>query len=331
MECIVINKPREMVLTQREVPTPKEDEVLIKVMASGICGTDVHIYRGDYLGDYPVIPGHEFSGEVSAVGSRVKRFKSGDRVAVEPNIACDNCEACLNNRQNFCENWQAVGVTLPGGMEQYVTAPEKAVFGIGSLPFDQAAFVEPLSCVIHGIERTPIEPADRVVLLGAGPIGDLMLQMVRIRGAAQVTMLESNPGRVQLARELGADDVVGSLEDLKPDGYDVVIDATGVLPVMSRSIDFARKGGTVLLFGVPPSGKNVEFDAFKIFQKGLTLLSSYTSVRNSFQAVGLLQSGQVKVEKLISHHLPLKEMHRAIEMIEAHDPSVKKVMMLPNG
>lgn len=331
MECIVINKPREMVLTQREVPTPKEDEVLIKVMASGICGTDVHIYRGEYLGDYPVIPGHEFAGEVSAVGSRVKRFKVGDRVAVEPNIACDNCEACLNNRQNFCENWQAVGVTLPGGMEQFVTAPEKTVFDIGSLPFDQAAFVEPLSCVIHGIERTPIEPADRVALLGAGPIGDLMLQMVRIRGAAQVTMLESNPGRAQLARELGADIVVNRMEDLKTNGYDVVIDATGVLPVMSRSIDYARKGGTVLLFGVPPSGKNVEFDAFKIFQNGLTLLSSFTSVRNSFQAVGLLQSGQVKVEKLISHHLPLKEMQCAIEMIEAHDPSVKKVMMLPNG
>lgn len=331
MECVVIKQPREMLFTEREIPAPKDDEVLIKVMASGICGTDVHIYRGEYLGDYPVIPGHEFSGEVAADGSRVKRFKAGDRVAVEPNIACDNCEACLNNRQNFCENWQAVGVTLPGGMEQYVTAPEKAVFDIGDLPYDQAAFVEPLSCVIHGIERTHIELADRVAILGAGPISDLMLQMARIQGAARVTMLESNPGRAELARQLGADQVAARMEDLKPDGYDVVIDATGVLPVMSRSIDFARKGGTVLLFGVPPSGKNVEFDAFKIFQKGLTLLSSYTSVRNSFQAIGLLQSGQVKVDQLISHHLQLKEMQRAIEMIEARDPTVKKVMMLPNG
>ena len=331
MECVVIKKPREILFTEREIPAPKDDEVLIKVMASGICGTDVHIYRGEYLGDYPVIPGHEFSGEVAAVGSRVKRFKAGDRVAMEPNIACDNCEACLNNRQNFCENWQAVGVTLPGGMEQYVTAPEKAVFDIGDLPYEQAAFVEPLSCVIHGIERTHIELAGRVAILGAGPIGDLMLQMAHIQGAARVTMLESNPGRAELARQLGADQVATRMEDLKPDGYDVVIDATGVLPVMSCSIDFARKGGTVLLFGVPPSGKNVEFEAFKIFQKGLTLLSSYTSVRNSFQAIGLLQSGQVKVDQLISHRLSLKELERAIEMIEARDPTVKKVMMLPNG
>ncbi len=331
MECVVIKQPREILFTEKEIPIPKDDEVLIKVMASGICGTDVHIYRGEYLGDYPVIPGHEFSGEVATLGNRVKRFKVGDRVAVEPNIACDNCEACLNNRQNFCENWQAVGVTLPGGMEQYVTAPEKAVFDIGNLPYDQAAFVEPLSCVIHGIERTHIELADKVAILGAGPIGDLMLQMARIQGAAQVTMLESNPGRAELARQLGADLVAEKMEDLKPDGYDVVIDATGALPVMSRSINFARKGGTVLLFGVPPSGKNVVFDAFKIFQKGLTLLSSYTSVRNSFQAIGLLRSGQVKVDQLISHHLPLKELKRAIEMIEARDPTVKKVIMLPNG
>jgi 2-desacetyl-2-hydroxyethyl bacteriochlorophyllide A dehydrogenase len=319
------------VVTEREIPEPATDEVLIKVMASGICGTDVHIFRGEYLGDYPVIPGHEFSGVISAVGSNVNRFKPGDHVAVEPNISCDNCEPCLNNRQNFCLNWKATGVTLPGGMEQYVAVPEKAVFDIGDLPFDQAAFVEPLSCVIHGIERTHIELADKVAILGAGPIGDLMLQMAHIQGASQITVLENNPGRADLAEKLGADHVAISMDELKQNYYDVVIDATGVLPVMNRSIDFIRSGGTVLLFGVPPAGKNLEVDAFKIFQKGLTILSSYTSVRNSYQAVGLLQSGQIKVTELISHHLPLKELPKALEMIEAHDPTVKKVMMLPNG
>ena len=331
MECVVINKPREIVVTEREIPEPAADEVLIKVMASGICGTDVHIFRGEYLGDYPVIPGHEFSGVISAVGNKANRFKPGDRVAVEPNISCDNCEPCLNNRQNFCMNWNATGVTLPGGMEQFVAVPEKAVFDIGDLPFNQAAFVEPLSCVIHGIERTHIELADKVAILGAGPIGDLMLQMAHIQGAAQITVLENNPGRAELAVKLGADHIAASMDELKLNCYDVVIDATGVLPVMNRSIDFVRSGGTVLLFGVPPAGKNLEVDAFKIFQKGLKILSSYTSVRNSYQAVGLLQSGQIKVTELISHHLPLKELPKALEMIEAHDPTVKKVMMLPNG
>jgi 2-desacetyl-2-hydroxyethyl bacteriochlorophyllide A dehydrogenase len=214
-------------------------------------------------------------------------------------------------------------------MEEYVTAPEKAVFGIGDLPFEQAAFMEPLSCVVHGIERARIDLADNVAILGAGPIGDLMLQVARLQGAVHITLLESNPGRAELARQLGADQVVGNMESLQLNTYNVVIDATGVIPVMNRAIDFARPGGTVLLFGVPPSGVNLEFEAFKIFQKELTLLSSYTSVRNSFQAVSLLQTGQVQVEPLISHRLPLKELPRALEMIESHDPAVKKVIILP--
>jgi len=331
MESVVIKKPKEILLMEKEIPEPGPGEVLIKVLASGICGTDVHIYLGEYLGDYPVIPGHEFSGLVTVAGSQVTRFKVGDRVAVEPNIACDNCVHCLNNRQNFCLNWQAIGVTLPGGMEEYVTAPEKAVFSIGDLPFEQAAFMEPLSCVVHGVERARIDLADKVAILGAGPIGDLILQMARLQGAAHITMLENNPGRAELARQLGADQVVNRLEDLQLNTYDVVIDATGVIPMMNRAIDFARHGGTVLLFGVPPSGKNIEMEAFKIFRKGLTLLSSYTSVRNSFQAIGLLQTSQVQVEPLISHRLPLKELPGALEMIENHDPAVKKVIILPNG
>jgi D-arabinitol dehydrogenase (NADP+) len=331
MESVVIRKPKEIFVVEKEIPEPGPGEVLIQVMASGICGTDLHIYRGEYLGDYPVIPGHEFSGVVTAAGSQVTRFHPGDRVAVEPNIACDNCSHCLNNRQNFCLNWQAIGVTLPGGMEQYVTAPEKAVFSIGDLPYEQAAFMEPLSCVVHGVERAHIDLADKVAILGAGPIGDLILQMARLQGAAHITVLENNPGRAELAGLLGADRVVSRMEDLELNTYDVVIDATGVIPVMNRAIDFARHGGTVLLFGVPPSGKNMEVEAFKIFQKGLTLLSSYTSVRNSFQAVSLLQTGQVQVDPLISHRLPLKELPRALEMIESHDPAVKKVIILPNG
>jgi len=331
MDAVVIQKPKVFRLTDRDIPETGPGEVLIKVMASGICGTDIHIYNGEYLGAYPVIPGHEFSGVVVSAGGMVTRFKAGDRVAVEPNISCDNCLHCLNNRQNFCLNWQAIGVTLPGGMEQYVTAPEKAVFNIGNLPFEQGAFMEPLSCVLHGIERAHLRLADRVAILGAGPIGNLLLQMSRLQGAAQTTMLENNPGRAELARQMGADFVFESIEDLQPEVYDVVIDATGVIPLMSRAIDFARKGGTVLLFGVPPSGELMEIEAFKIFRKGLTILSSFTSVRNSFQAVDLLRSGQINVEPLISHLLPLKEMPKAIDRIEGREPGVKKGILLPNG
>ena len=331
MKTVVIERPDEISVLERDIPEPGPGQLLVQVMASGICGTDLHIYRGEYMGSYPVIPGHEFSGVVASTGSGVTRIRVGDRVAIEPNIACDNCVNCLNNRQNFCLNWQAIGVTLPGGMEEFVIVPERAAFSIGDLPFEVGAFMEPLSCVVHGIERARIGLADHVAIFGAGPIGNLMIQMARIQGAAQITVLEINPGRADLASQLGADRVVSSFEELQADTYDIVIDATGAIPVMNRTIDYVRKGGTVLWFGVPPSSKNMEMEGFTIFRKGLTVLSSFTSVRNSFQAVDLLRSGQVRVDPLISHRLALHEMPRALELIESRDPVVKKVIVQPNG
>ncbi|HEX9018360.1 MAG TPA: zinc-dependent alcohol dehydrogenase family protein [Anaerolineaceae bacterium] len=331
MKAARIVQPGRMEIVDIPCPEPASNEVLIRVMASGICGTDIHIFRGEYLGGYPVIPGHEFSGVVEAVGSQATRFKAGDRVAVEPNIACDNCEACLNNRQNFCHNWSAVGVTRPGAMEQFTIAPEKVVFDIGALSFEQAALMEPLSCVLHGLERLGAELADKVAILGAGPIGLLLLQGIRAQGASHVTVVDKNAARVRFAGELGAAAILTDLDALKTDFYDVVIDATGAIPVMQRTLDFVRPGGKVLLFGVPPMGKDMCIEPFKIFRKGLTVLSSYTSVRNSYQALDLLRAGRIQVDGLVSHRLPLEEFQHGIEMIEQGADGVKKVQILPNG
>lgn len=331
MKALQIEEANRVTVVERTTPQPERNEILIQVMASGICGTDIHILRGEYLGDYPVIPGHEFSGIVQEVGASVSRFRIGDRVAVEPNIACDNCYSCLNNRQNFCLNWQAIGVTRPGGMAQVVVAPEKAVFSIGDLAFEHGAFVEPLSCVLHGAERAQVNLADRIAILGAGPIGILLLQTVLLQGAEQVTVVEKIPARAKLAEVYGARRTLNSLNDLEHDHYDVVIDATGSIPLMERTIDFVRPGGTILLFGVPPSGRQIRLQAFEIFHKGLTILSSFTSVRNSYQAVALLQSKQIDVSRLISHRLALARFEKGVEMIEQGLDDVKKVMILPQS
>lgn len=330
MKAAVILQPDQIETQVVADPDPEAGEVLIQVMASGICGTDIHIFRGEYLGSYPVIPGHEFSGVIEKVGSAVTRFRVGERVAVEPNIACDNCINCLNNRHNYCLNWQAVGVSRPGGMAQYVTAPEKAVFNIGDLPFEQGAFMEPLSCVLHGLERLDLDVAAKVAILGAGPIGCLLLQGIRLRGAAEVTVVDKNAARAEFARTLGADRVLTRLDDLPRDAYDAVVDATGVIAVMSRTLEFARHGGRVLLFGVPPSGQTMTVEAFPIFRKGLTILSSFTSLRNSYQALNLLKSGRIAVQGLISHRLPLEDLRRGIQLLEGGLEGVKKVMVLPN-
>ena len=326
-----IVKPNQIDLEDLPIPRPGPGEATVQVMASGICGTDIHIFRGEYLGQYPVIPGHEFAGVVTAVSPQVTRFRVGDRVAIEPNIACNNCVNCLNNRQNFCLNWQAVGVTRPGGMAQYVTVPENAMFDIGSLPFEKGAFMEPLSCVLHGIDRTGIRLADRVAIWGAGPIGILMIQAVRLQGAAQIVSVDSNLSRAEFARQMGADVSLESVEALERDAFDVVIDATGAIPMMAKTLDYVRYGGTVLLFGVPPSGKLMEIEPFKIFRKGLKVLSSYTSVRNSYQAVELLRTGKIDVAPLLSHQLALADFPRGLNLIETRMEGVRKVMIRPNG
>ncbi len=328
-KAIRIVQPNQITLVNLKLAELQADEVLIKVMASGICGTDIHILRGDYIAKYPIIPGHEFSGTIEKIGEGITRFKIGDNVAVEPNISCDNCYNCLNNRQNFCNNWQAIGVTKSGGMAQFVIAPEKSVFNIDKLQFEYAAFMEPLSCVLHGLKKVKINPGDRVVVFGAGPIGILFLQMVRLQGAVHISVLENLASRAALAEQYGANQIVHDISDFERDDFDVVIDATGVISLMQQTINFARTGGGVLLFGVPPAEQKLKLDGMKLFQKGLTIFSSFTSVRNSYQAIALLEAGKIDVSDLISHRLPLSEFERGIKLIDKGDDDVKKVMILP--
>ena len=331
MKSIRIPQPHQVELIERDIPSPRAGEVLLRVMASGICGTDIHILRGEYMGGYPVIPGHEFAGVVAGLGAGVTRVQLGERAAVEPNIACERCEECLNNRENFCRNWQAVGVSLPGGMSEYVIAPEQQVFGIGDLPFEQAAFVEPLACVLHGLEHLTLCPGDRVLLAGAGPIGMLLLRGLGLLGAARVDVAERNPARLGFAAKAGVGQAFASLDEARPDAYDVVVDATGVPAVMARLLDYARPGGQVLWFGVPPSGAQMTLEPFKVFRKGLAIYGSFTSRRNSYQAVELLRSGRLGVGDLVSHRLPLEEFERGCQLIESGAEDVRKVMILPGG
>ena len=329
MKSLVVEQPGKARLEDMPIPQCGPQDVLIRVHASGICGTDVHIYRGEYLGDYPIVPGHESAGVVDSVGSDVSEFQTGDDVAFEPNISCGFCRACLEHRENFCERWQGIGVTRPGSMAEYVVVPQQNVFPTTGLPAETACFMEPLSCVLHGIERARLKLADRILVLGAGPIGTLLLQTARAQGVAAATVLERNDSRLKLAEEHGADRLVRTFDELSPDSFDVVIDATGSIEVLERAIEFVRYGGTMLFFGVAPRGEQMRIEPFQIFRKGLTIVSSYTSLRNSYQAIGMLKSGVVKVASLVSHRLALDEFAHGIELIESGADDVRKVVILP--
>lgn len=330
MKAMKILGKGQLELCECPTPVPGPGEVLIQVAASGICGTDVHMYNGQSMGSYPIIPGHEFAGEVVATGPGTSRVRTGDRVAVEPNLSCGNCIECLNNRQHLCCHWQALGVTLPGGMAEYVCAPEAATFAIGDLPCESGAFVEPLSCVLHAVERLSPALGDRILMLGAGPIGLLLMRVLRVYGAAQVDTVELDAGRRKAAVAEGLGEGFAALEETRCD-YDVVIDATGVVSVQQQALDRVRAGGVVLYFGVAPEGATFPIEPYKIFRRELKILSSFTSLRNSLQAVRLLSTGRVRVDDLISHRFPLEKLGDAFDCIQSKREPVLKVMICPSG
>jgi 2-desacetyl-2-hydroxyethyl bacteriochlorophyllide A dehydrogenase len=214
-------------------------------------------------------------------------------------------------------------------MAEYVKSPVAQLFPVGEMDFSQAAFVEPLSCVLHGMDRVGIRTGDHVAVIGAGAIGNLLMQVAKLSGAARVTVADVVEKRLQLASEMGADEVVDtsegvqSLAERKPEGYDVVIEATGAPSIVENIPGLPRRGGKILLFGVCPDKAKVSWSPFEIYRKGLSIFATYTSVRNSTAAVRLLQEKAVRVEELITHRFSLDEFAEAMALAEKPGQSMK--------
>lgn len=335
MKQVCVFKPGEAVIINVPMRELHAREVKIRVKAAGICGTDLHILSGSYCADYPVVPGHEFAGIVEEVGRDADMFQPGDRVAVEPNIACGHCALCRIGRKNFCKEWTALGVTLPGGFAEMVIAPEDNVFPINDLTFEQGLFMEPLSCVVHGITKFAIAPGMQAFVAGAGTIGNLIIQVLKAYGIHTV-IGEPSPARREIARKNGALRVYDTSRSFAPvhnefpEKFDLVIDATGIPAVMEELIHLARPGGEVLLFGVPPQESSIALDAFHLFKSGLTIRTSYTSVENSEEAIQLMEAGKVDTTLLVSHRFSLEDFKRAMACAaDAANSGAMKVVLTP--
>lgn len=311
-------------------PTIAEHDILIKVAAAGICGTDLHIYHGEYEATYPIIPGHEFCGTVEAVGDQVTNFKVGDRVTADPNIPCNRCPACQRGEANQCHHLAAIGVTRNGAFAEYVTAPEGSVFPIGDMPFAEAALVEPLACVVWGLKRVQVQPGDSVLIYGAGPMGCMMLQAVRQTGAASVVVTDTSPARLALAEKLGATVVLADeqqqaqLQAINPAGFNITADATGIPTVLEQCFDYVRPRGKVWVFGVCPPDATARFNPYEVFRKDLSIIGSFAVNRTFPESIALIQSGAIQVAPLISHQLPLDDFVEGLHFAE-HDPERMKV------
>jgi D-arabinitol dehydrogenase (NADP+) len=313
--------PHELAVREAPEPEPGPEEVLIRVAACGICGTDQHIYEGDFGGPLPLIGGHELVGEIVTVGAAMLERKPGERVAVNPNVFCGSCFYCQRGQVNHCLRWSAIGVTRDGGFADYVVAPETNVYSIGELDFETAAFIEPLSCVVYGLKRMRIPIGANALIYGAGPIGLLMLQLVAHDGAGTVAVVDMKQEKLDLASRLGASHSVlagssadDTLREISPLGFDVVIDCTGVPAVVEHMFTHARNEGKLLFFGVNPSEARVAVSPYDVYRKDLEIYGSFALRFTFHDAIALVESSAVDVKPLLSDRFPIERFPEALAL-----------------
>lgn len=320
MKAVVIERPGTVVVTDVPEPGIGPTDVLVRVGACGICGTDLHIFDGEFPPTpYPIVPGHEFAGEVVAVGADVDGIAEGTRVAVDPSLFCGHCDFCRRGKGNLCLNWGAIGDTVDGAFAEYVSVPAANAYVLPEgLSHRDAALIEPVSCAVHGMHVLAPRMGDTVLLVGAGTMGLILLQLVLRGGASSVSVLDLNAERLLRAERLGAGATATELNELlerEPLGFDCVIDATGAPKAIESAFSAVKRGGKLLIFGVAPKEARVAFSPFRIYNDEITVLGSMAVLNSYAPAVRLVANGTVDVGTLLTEALPLDDYPRALDIV----------------
>ncbi|MGW3665761.1 zinc-dependent alcohol dehydrogenase family protein [Streptomyces sp. NPDC005141] len=315
MKAAVIESVGRAVVAEVPDPTPGPREVVVEVAACGLCGTDLHILQGEFAPELPIVPGHEFAGEVVGVGTRVTELTVGDRVAVDPSLYCHECRYCRTGHNNLCERWAAIGVTTAGGAAQYATAP---VANCVKLPehvgTQDAALIEPLSCAVRGYDVLRSRLGAHVLVYGSGTMGLMMLELAKRTGAASVDVVDVNPERLATARLLGVSASAASADELdRPQGWDVVVDATGNAAAIQDGLDRVAKAGTFLQFGVADYATRVTIDPYRVYNQEITITGSMAVLHSFERAAELFAAGVLDPSVFISDRLPLAGYPQALE------------------
>jgi L-iditol 2-dehydrogenase len=337
MLAAVTHKAEDMRLEQVPIPEISEQEVLIAVKRCGICGTDPHIYQGRFPVPFPLIQGHEFSGEVVKVGSAVSSIQVGDKVTADINNSCGSCYYCRVGQKLFCEEIKQIGVHINGAFAQYVKAPESNIYKLpADMSWDDAAYIEPLACVIRGQERANIKIGSSVAIIGAGPMGLVHAQLAKGNGASSVIISELNPARLRKAHELGIDhvidaasqDPVQAVRDLTEGrGADFVIEAVGSIPTYQQAFQMVRRGGTLVTYGAAPATATMEIKPFEIYSKELTIVGSYAGTYDTWlKAISLITSKRFKPSDIISKIIPLPQLIAGIQEAIHNKDTIKIVI-----
>lgn len=336
MKAVVIERVDSFRISDCPEPAVGRDEVLVRVAACGLCGTDLHILKGEYPSRFPLIPGHEFAGTVVRVGSDVTDVRANDRVCVDPNVYCHACAYCRAGKGHLCENLHPIGVRRDGGFAEFCSVPRPQVYVLpDSVGFSEAAMAEPLSCALHGIDLAGIRPGQTVLILGGGAIGGLLAQLARVAGAARVVVSEPKASRRAMLLKGAADAVIDpasepvarAIRRFDPHGADVVFEAAGLTVTAGQSLGAAKRGATIVFFGVVPPDQKIEVSPYEVYANEWTIRGSFINPHTIQAAVNLLAAGKVDVRPFISHQFPLAQFGRALEMFGG--PESYKIQLLP--
>jgi L-iditol 2-dehydrogenase len=337
MLAAVYHGPNDLRVEERPVPKIKSNEALLKVISTGICGTDLRIWHGSHRKYSPGtirIPGHEVVGNIVEVGADISGLEQGQQVFMAPNMGCGHCRQCISGNNNLCAFYEAPGITFDGSFAEYMRIPAAAILQGNLIPISEqldsavATLIEPFACVLRGQEAVHIQPGESVLVVGAGPIGIMHVMLARLQGAAKVYVSELNPERALQVREFGADIVVNPAdEDLsqimnnqtKGTGVDVVIVAAPAHKAQQAALDVAAIGGRINFFaGLPKDNPTIEMNSNLIHYKELIVTgTTASSTQNCQRAAEIVNSGRIDFSNLISARFPLSEAVDAFSVAES--------------
>ncbi|QDU88204.1 Sorbitol dehydrogenase [Pirellulimonas nuda] len=343
MKALQLTEYRRLEMIEAPTPEIAADEALIRVSACGVCGSDVHGYDGSTgRRRPPLVMGHEAAGVVERIGAAVDGLAAGDRVTFDSTISCGECGYCRGGQINLCDNRQVLGVSCEdyrrhGAFAEFVAVPQRVLYKLPSeLPMEHAALIEAVSVAVHAVARTPLQDEAATVVVGAGMIGLLVVQALRVAGAGQIIAVDIDADRLALAQKFGATHTILSRDRSPVDevlsltagrGADASFEVVGATPTFNTAVNCVRKGGTVTLVGnVSP---NVEAPLQAIVTRELTLYGSCASSGEYPRCIELMASGQIDVAPLISACVPLEEGPAWFERLYAREPGLMKVVLKP--
>lgn len=342
MKALLLSEYKHLQLAELPDPAPGPGEVLVRVAACGICGSDVHGHDGSSGRRIPpIVMGHEAAGAIAALGDGVNDFAVGDRVTFDSTVYCGACSNCRRGDVNLCDYRQVLGVSCgdyrrAGAFAEYIVVPARILYRLpDSLSFEEAAMLEAVSVALHGVSLAEISSSTTALVLGAGMIGLLTLQALRAAGCSRIFVADLDSTRLELAREAGATAILNSEKDIVPEilqftggaGVDVAMEAVGRNETVKASIESVRKGGTVVLVGnISPE---VTLPLQKVVTRQIRLQGSCGSAGEYPQAIQLLASGAIQVKSLISATAPLEDGPRWFERLYAREPNLMKVILTP--